>query len=182
MAGFSNDTMYATNVNLSGAKTPTITLDGQLIIGHTALNAGGTHIDIGNLTSPGGTVTIGYSNPNITLDVVGGGLPWTDVTGATQTLAVNNGYVTNRSAGVTYTLPATATEGNIIRVAGKDGAWTIAQNANQQINLGSASTTVGVAGSLGSTDPGDCVEMLCTTSGASTVWRVLSSMGNITVT
>lgn len=81
--GFSSNTLgtgvvFAKNVDFTGnftlgaAVQNTITTDGQLIIGHTALNAGGTHIDIGKLTSPGGTVTIGYSSPNITLDVTPG--------------------------------------------------------------------------------------------------------------
>ena len=70
----------------------------------------------------------------------------------------------------------------MIRIAGKSGAWSIAQNANQQINVGSASSTVGVGGSVASTNAGDCIELLCTTSGASTVWRALSYVGNLTVT
>jgi len=77
MAGFSNEVVYATNVNFtnlpgSARVSPTITTDGQLIIGSTALNAGGTHINIGNITSPLGTLTIGYSTPNITIDLAGG--------------------------------------------------------------------------------------------------------------
>lgn len=73
-SGFKNDTMLAQNVNFTNVSpgTPTMTTDGQLIIAHTALNAGGTHIDIGNLTSPLGTIQIGYNNPNITLDITGG--------------------------------------------------------------------------------------------------------------
>ncbi len=73
-SGFKNDTMLAQNVNFTNVApgTPTMTTNGQLIIGHTALNAGGTHIDIGNITSPLGTLTVGYSNPNITLDLAGG--------------------------------------------------------------------------------------------------------------
>lgn len=118
---------------------------------------------------------------NPAISIVGGGFPWTDVTTATQAMLSNNGYVTDRSGGVTYTLPASGTEGDIMWVSGKLGAWTVAQNANQQILLGSSSTTVGVSGSLASTNVGDCIQLLCTTAGASTIWRVISSMGNITV-
>lgn len=48
--------------------------DGQLWIGSTASdrpNDGG-HVRLGELTSPLGTLNIGYSAPNITLDVAGG--------------------------------------------------------------------------------------------------------------
>jgi hypothetical protein len=69
MAGFNNEVVYGSNVDFSGAihAAPTILTNGQLIIGTTALNVGGTHINIGQLTSPNSTITIGYSSPNITL-------------------------------------------------------------------------------------------------------------------
>lgn len=76
MAGFENDVLVCENVNFNpGLPKPhpgTITTNGQLIIGTTALNAGGTHLNIGNLTSPNASVNIGYSSPNITLQVAGG--------------------------------------------------------------------------------------------------------------
>lgn len=118
---------------------------------------------------------------NPTISVTGSGFPWTDVTGATQTLAVNNGYVTDRGGGVAYTLPASGTEGDMIWIAGKSGAWTVAQAANQQINIGSASSTVGITGSIASTNAGDCILLLCTTGGASTIWRAVNLVGNITI-
>lgn len=76
MPGFANGTVYGTNIDLSGASQvtghPTLITDGQLLIASTALNAGGTHVNVGQLTSPSGTVTIGYASPNITLDLSGG--------------------------------------------------------------------------------------------------------------
>lgn len=118
---------------------------------------------------------------NPTISTVGGGFPWTDITGATQTLAINNGYVTNRGGGVSYTLPATATEGDMIWIAGKLGAWSVAQAAGQQILIGNASSTAGVTGSISSTNVGDCILLLCTTGGASTIWRAVNLVGNITI-
>jgi hypothetical protein len=105
------------------------------------------------------------------------GLTWTDVTGATQTLAVENGYLTDRAGGVTYTLPATASIGDTIKVVGKLGLATITPNANQQILIGAGSGTVGVTGTAVSINVGDCIELICTTSGASTVWRADSVVG-----
>lgn len=75
MAGFANDVLIASNVNftrLTGipGKAATVTTDGQLLIGSTAL----PNIQIGSITSPGGTLTIGYSSPNITIDLAGGSI------------------------------------------------------------------------------------------------------------
>lgn len=68
MAGFDNDTVYGTNIDFSGQITPapTMLLDGQLLVGSTALNVGGTHCNIGNLTSPNSSIIFGFSSPNIT--------------------------------------------------------------------------------------------------------------------
>lgn len=82
MAGFANsisnniDVVFAKNGDFSGADNPNDTnglqTNGQIWIGSTALNAGSTHINVGKITSPLGTITIGYSSPNITLDLSGG--------------------------------------------------------------------------------------------------------------
>ena len=130
----------------------------------------------------GVTITNGDGvSGNPTIAVAGGGFPWTDITGATQTLAINNGYVTDRGGGVTYTLPATATEGDMIWIAGKLGIWVVAQNALQQILIGSASSTIGITGSITATNVGDCMLLLCTTTGTSTVWRAVNLVGNLTI-
>jgi hypothetical protein len=106
---------------------------------------------------------------------------WNDVAAATQTLAANNGYVSDDGATpVTFTLPATAALGSIIEVAGKgSGGWTIAQLAGQQINFGNRQSTLGVGGSLSSTNQYDYVKLLCIT--ANTTYNVIGGVGNITV-
>ena len=78
--------------------------------------------------------------------------------GAAKAAAVDEGYITNRAGGVTYTLPTTAAVGSIIRLAGLVGLATIAQNAGESIVAGADTTTVGVGGSLVSTNAGDAVE------------------------
>lgn len=110
------------------------------------------------------------------------GFPWTDATGATQTLAVNNGYITDRGAGVVYTLPATASLGDTIKIVGKLGLATITPNANQQILIGSSSGAVGVTGTAVSNNVGDFIELICITAGASSVWRANSVVGTWTLT
>jgi len=110
-----------------------------------------------------------------------GGLTWTDVTGATQTLVAENGYITDRGAGVTYTLPASGAIGDEIKIVGKLGIAVITPNANQQILIGSTSGLAGVTGTATATNLGDCIELICITSGASTVWRADSVIGTWTV-
>ncbi len=72
MSGFTNEVVNAKNVDFSGGSPVAAKLvaNGQMLIGATALNAGGTHINVGTLTSPDASVTIGYTSPNITLQVV----------------------------------------------------------------------------------------------------------------
>lgn len=153
------------------ATTPT---NGQLLIGN------GTNYTLAALTAGSG-VSITNGSGSITVASTGGGIAWTDVTGTTQTIAASNGYLSNNAGTVTFTLPASGTIGDVFRIAGVQGAWTIAQAAGQQIRFGSAATTVGVGGSLSSTNAGDCIECVATNTSASTVWRMISSIGNITI-
>lgn len=122
----------------------------------------------------GATITIDGSG-------VGGGITWNEVTGTSQSAAVDNGYYTNNASLVTVTLPDTAAAGSIVRVAGKGaGGWKVGQNAGETIHFLGTDTTTGTGGSLASTTQYDAVELLCTT--ANTDWVVISSMGNITIT
>ncbi len=282
MAGFKNSTLVAKNGDFTQADGPNanssesngLVTNGRLWIGSTALNVGGTHINVGTLVSTDSSITIGYSSPNITIQTTGGqpstkfdvqantapgtdpvvptalgvitvngaavanhsvvletrsraanaynlevqyatsaaatdatksgvahfnsseftvdangfvsiisgGMPWTDVTASTQALSVQNGYITDRGAGVTYTLPATASLGDEIKIDGKLGLTTIAQNANQAIRMSSALSTTGVSGSVAGTNVGDCITLRCTTAGASTIWIAENFVGNWTVT
>lgn len=101
MGGFANsisnniDVVFAKNGDFSGAANPNDTnglqTNGQLWIGSTALNAGSTHINVGNISSPLGTLTIGYSSPNITIDLNGGKV-------AVETLSDDIGTVTTPTA------------------------------------------------------------------------------------
>ena len=87
VGGFSSITGQDTIVNADNAsfdgteRAGVIATDGQLWIGSTALNVGGTHINVGTLTSPDSSLTIGYSSPNITLEVTGGSTVGQTITG-----------------------------------------------------------------------------------------------------
>ncbi len=59
---------FTDNMSFDGTERGgAMTTNGQLWIGSTALKVGGTHINVGSITSPLGTLTIGYSSPNITI-------------------------------------------------------------------------------------------------------------------
>jgi len=152
---------------------PIVLANGQILIGSTGFDPVATTITAGtgiSIVNGIGTITVNAMTS----------LTWNDVTTGSQSLAVQNGYITNNGASlVTYTLPVTAAQGTEIKIAGfSAGGWTIAQNASQQIRYGNVLTTVGVAGSLSSADQGDQVSLLCVT--ANLTWVVLNTQGNIT--
>jgi|SRR6185295_4438528 len=78
--GSGGGTLYATNVDFTGSSlvsgTPQMVSNGQLLIG----SASTPRIRVGTLTSPLGTISIGYSAPNITLDLAGGSVAVEQVT------------------------------------------------------------------------------------------------------
>lgn len=151
------------------------TTNGSLLIG----SGSGVPL-IGTLTAGTG-ISITNAANSITIASTGSGLNWTDVTGATQTIAVENGYLTDRGGGVTYTLPATASIGDQFKIVGKLGLATITPNANQKLLIGSASGTVGVTGTAVSNNVGDCISFICIVSGSSTFWRADSVIGTWTL-
>lgn len=110
----------------------------------------------------------------------GGGITWNEITGTSENMAVNNGYIANNAGLVTLTLPTTAAVGSVVEVVGYGaGGWLIAQNASEIIHFQSSDTTTGVGGSLASTVRYDSVALVCTV--ANNEWVVKSSMGNITI-
>lgn len=148
-------------------------IDGQVLIGST----GATPV-LAKLTQ-GSNITITNAPGSITISSSGGaGLAWTEITGTSQTISANNGYVSSNASLVTLTLPATAGFGTVISVQGKGaGGWKIAQNAGQQIHFGNVDTTSGTSGYLASTNQYDSVQLLCIT--ANTDWAVISAQGAI---
>jgi len=148
--------------------------NGQLVIGNT-----GNAPSVSTLTAGTG-ITITNAAGSITIDGTGGGVSWTEVTGTTQAIAVNNGYIANNGALVTLTLPTTASIGDVIKLVGKGaGLYKIAQNAGQTIHYGSSDTTTGTGGSLTATNQYDAIKIVCITS--NTDFAVLSSTGSFTV-
>lgn len=155
----------------SGGTLNTITTPDSVVVNPVAGN-------INFLNGPGMNIT-GAGN-NVTFTTTGLGLFWSDVSGTTQAMAVNHGYVADNGALVTFTLPVTAAFGDIMWVVGRGGGgWAIDQNAGQQMILGGLSTTVGVGGSISSTNQRDSVLLLCTLQ--DTEFTVLTAVGNPTI-
>ena len=187
------DVVFANNVDFSGSTnhSNTITTNGQLIIGSTALNAGGTHINIGNLVSPLGTVLIGYSSPNITLDISGGAVAIEKVnvqTGITP-IVPSAGSITINGAVVaagTHPIRTDGTGANTLAVEVQTSQAIAATNAS---NIGLASFNsaqftvdangfVSVNGSgIGETITGDSGGALSPSSGN---WNILGRSGSKT--
>ena len=149
--------------------------DGQIPIGST-----GNPPALATLTAGTG-ITITNAAGSITIDSNDAGMTWTEVTGTSSGIAVDNGYIANNAGLVTLTLPAVAVVGNTIKVNGKGaGGWLIAQNAGQTVHFLGQDTTTGAGGSLASTTQYDCVTYRCIT--ANTDWVVEAVTGNLTVT
>lgn len=169
-----NSATLVTNATGVPSWTSSMT-NGQVLIGST----GATPVPA-TITGTAG-ITVTNAAGSITISGGGGGYTWTEVTGTSQAMAVNSGYISNNPALVTLTLPATAALGSTISIAGKGaGGWKIAQNAGQEIFFGSSATTIGATGYLQSTQQFDSIELLCIT--ADTQWTVITGpQGAITV-
>lgn len=148
--------------------------NGQIPVGSTgnapvlATITAGTGISV---TNGAGSITIASAT---------GGVTWTEVTGTSASLAVNNGYIANNAGLVTLTLPTTAVLGDTIRIIGKGaGLWKLAQNASQFVNIVNTTTTTGATGSLTATEQFDCLTVTCTT--ANNGWTAQTIVGNFTV-
>lgn len=126
-------------------------------------------------------ITVSKVGSTITISGSGSGYTWTEITGTSQNMSVNNGYIANNAGLVTLTLPSTGSVGDTVIVQGKGaGLYRIAQNAGQTIHFGASDTTTGVAGYIEATQRYDSIELVCIT--ANTDWAVLTGpQGSLTV-
>lgn len=112
MSGFDNETMYANNYDFRGVQPviPQVTTAGQLPIGTGASPA----IEVGSLTSPDGSITIGYSAPNITLQAAAS-LPYISISPFIVGTDIHSGYSTIQ-AGIDAAHTAGATRSTPLNV------------------------------------------------------------------
>lgn len=109
-----------------------------------------------------------------------GRLPTTEVTGTSQSAAVNTKYIANNASMVTITLPGTAAVGDEIHISGKGaGLWTVALASGQNMVAGSNTGTT-TTGTLVATQRYDSCILECLT--ANTVWKVKSPDGLLNLT
>lgn len=109
------------------------------------------------------------------------------VSTTTQQMQPNKSYTVNNPGGsgvCVLTLPTAAdsTAGDVIEITGSSAdGWSIAQNASQTIQIGSAGSTPGVGGSVSSTNRWDSVRLKCTVF-SGLIWVALGGpSGNLTI-
>jgi hypothetical protein len=155
------------------------------------ISIGDTSIDAGEIVS--GIIDptrLGSGTANSTTVLFGDGtyktinfiFPWTKVTGTSQTISVNNGYVINNASLCTLPLPSTSAIGDVIKLMGEGiGGWRISQNTGQSIRVGNLVSTTGTSGKIESytSTPQATVELVCTAT--NTTWQALNYTGIINV-
>jgi hypothetical protein len=140
MPGFDNGVVFAENVDFSGgaAVSETITTDGQLIIGTTVPNLGGTHISIGTISSPLGTLQVGYQYPDITLDITSG------ASGTTSFATDSGGPAVPDGLGQISILGATNSAGGV--PVETDGSVANTVYVRVQVSSAQGSSSIGNSG------------------------------------
>lgn len=134
-----------------------------------------------NIVGAGGTTVTGNPATNtLTISIAAAGITWTRDALAAIALGTDEGHIPTNAGLTTYTLPAAAVVGTVIRIVGESAAfWTIAQNAGQSIDVGNVSSTVGVGGSVTATNRYDCIELICRVT--NTVWSAASWVGALNI-
>lgn len=163
--GVSNPTAHGIAVAEGASNFTFKTLtNGQVLIGSTGVDPVAATITGGdNITVSTGAGTITISTNGVA------GFGWNEVTGTSQAMLANNGYVSNNGSLVSLSLPTTSAFGDVIAVSGNGvGGWSITQAASQQVHVGSVSSTLGAGGSISSTNRYDSIRLVCLV--ANTIW------------
>lgn len=164
----------ASTVTFGGA----VSVAGALTIGGAFTISGTSALTL--TVTAGTTLTLPTSGTLATLADVAD-YPFVPVTGTTQALEANKRYAQqNAGTRIVNTLPSTSTAGDVITIIGDlAGGWQVAQNAGDQIFIGNQNTTVGLAGSISSTNQHDDLQL---TSMGSQKWIASSGyIGNLTI-
>jgi hypothetical protein len=159
----------SSNFNFLGPLT-----NGQLLIGSTGFDP------VPATLTAGTNISLVNASGSITINSTGlAGFSWTDVSGTSQAMLSNNGYIANNAGLVTLSLPATSVVGDEIDIIGKGtGGWLVQCGAGQTIVVGN--TTSSAAGSVASTQAKDSFYMICTV--ANLEWTVGSAPQSLGLT
>lgn len=183
MAGFSNDTVYANNADFStsgsgrGLAANGLIQNGQLWIGSTATNVGGTHVNVGVLT-PGSGIAITNGPGSITIAATFTGLTWVDLAVSLNPAVKSTGYFI--TANSTVTMPAAPAQGDTIAfdVTGSATTLIITAPGTQLLRFSSSVSSAG--GTATNTARGDSVTLVYQAS--STTWQAVGGFsGNWTI-
>lgn len=165
---------------LLGNSTGSLTSLGVATNGQLAIGSTGANPVLATLQSAGSTITVTNTTGAINLEA-SAALTWSDVTGSTQTIVPNSGYVLTTSSLVTFTLPVTSAKYTIISIVDTTGfGWQINQNSGQYIIMGVQQSQVGTGGNIFSADvnANTAITLLCVV--ADTGWAVFGGpLGNI---
>jgi hypothetical protein len=141
MAGTKNGTLVGKNADFTQVDGPNsqssenngLITNGQMWIGSTALNAGGTHVNVGTLTSSDASITFGYSSPNITATITGGSTVGKTITGNTGGALppsagnwniVGSGVISTNGVGSTLTISSSGISQVNVQRFTASGAFT----------------------------------------------------------
>lgn len=155
-----------------------IVLDaGQILVGTTSGDPAAVAITAGT------GISIASTSGSIQISSAAAGFGWNTVTGTTQALVADNGYINNSGTLCVYSLPVNPSIGDAYTIYNQGGGFSVAiAGGSQTISFG-ASNTVALTGSVNSTAIGDVIEMICidNTTPGSELYAILSAIGNITV-
>lgn len=102
------------------------------------------------------------------------------VSATSQSLSPNRIYIPHNASLTTFSLPTTASEGQLFQIVGEGaGGWRIAQNASQQIVGVNVATTSGTTGYVQSTNANCTITIRCTV--ANSKFTITSSQGTLTI-
>jgi hypothetical protein len=189
MAGFENDVVFSKNADFSQLDNQApieangLVTDGKMWIGATAVNAGGTHINVGSLISPNSSITVGFSSPNITLTAAAS-IPttFTADSGSATPAASNLNILGSTAAAGTSPLVTTGAGSTITVVAQRSQALAAADSTKVGLsNFDSTSFAVAATGFVtlsttgaGKTITGDSGGALSPTANN---WNILGGPG-----
>lgn len=166
VTGLATGTAAVLSVNVVGNPTWLTLTDGQVVIGSTAGSPAAAALTAGN------GISITNSANSITINSTGSGLTWNTTTAATDTMIPDNGYISNGTVQVVYTLPPVAAVGTTVSVVGRSNfGWRIACGFGQTIIVGTTTCTPSVGYIEAITDPRASITLVCTV--ANTRWVAL---------
>jgi len=142
----------------TGAITPiTAGTNGQVLLCDT-----GGDPAFATLTSTGSTISFTAGANTLNIEASGFAMSWSEVTGTSQSISVENAYIANNASEINFTLPATASVGDRIYIVGKGaGKYRISQGEGQKIYIDSDTCDSGyVTASAQYTS----FDLLCTTA------------------